>query len=128
VFADLGRRGSPDGADAFDRLSGRAGGDPGNMSLSAAASRTTMWRLVDARIERRPICPGSGDGPATRSSGCGVSCGAGLVPVSGCHPRCDATLQTIGSTLINKQDAAATGKEDLGVLTRCWVFLCFGPP
>jgi hypothetical protein len=107
VFADLAVA-VADGADCIDGVAQRCG-DREHV-LGAAASTTTMWRLVDARVDAEHL-------PrirAARAQARARAWAAGAAPVAGqwLHLDVDATITIDHSD--NKQDAAATWKRTWG--------------
>jgi hypothetical protein len=107
VFADLAAA-VADGADCIDGV-GQSCGDREHV-FGAAASTTTMWRLVDARIDGAHL-PGI---QAARAHARAAAWAAGAAPVAGqwLHLDVDATITIDHSD--NKQDAAATWKKTWG--------------
>src|SRR5258705_5826200 len=107
VFADLAAA-VADGADCIDGV-GQSCGDREHV-FGAAASTTTMWRLVDARIDSAHL-PGT---RAVRAHPPAAAWAAGAAPVAGqwLHLDVDATITIDHSD--NKQDAAATWKKTWG--------------
>jgi hypothetical protein len=107
VFADLVAA-VADGADCIDGV-GQACGDREHV-FGAAASTTTMWRLVDARIDAAHL-PGI---RAARAHARAAAWAAGAAPAPGewLHLDVDATITIDHSD--NKQDAAATWKKTWG--------------
>jgi hypothetical protein len=107
VFADLVAA-VADGADCIDGV-GQACGDREHV-LGAAASTTTMWRLVDARIDAKHL-PGI---RAARAQARARAWAAGAAPAAGewLHLDIDATITIDHSD--NKEKAAATWKKTWG--------------
>lgn len=107
VFADLAAA-VADGADCIDGV-GQSCGDREHV-FGPSASTTTMWRLVDARIDVTRL-PGI---RAARAHARAAAWAAGGAPVAGgwLHLDVDATLTIDHSD--NKQDAAPTWKKTFG--------------
>jgi len=107
VFADLAAA-VAGGADCIDGV-GRGCGDREHV-FGPAASTTTMWRLVDARVDADHL-PGI---RAARAHARAVAWAAGAAPRAGqcLHLDVDATITIDHSD--NKQDAAATWKKTWG--------------
>jgi hypothetical protein len=107
VFADLAAA-VADGADCIDGV-GQACGDREHV-FGAAASTTTMWRLVDARIDAKHL-PGI---RAARAHARARAWAAGAAPAPGewLHLDIDATITIDHSD--NKEKAAATWKKTWG--------------
>jgi hypothetical protein len=107
VFADLAAA-VADGADCIDGV-GRACGDREHVFGPAAS--TTMWRLVDKRVDAAHL-PGIRAARAAQART--AAWAAGGAPAAGqwLHLDVDATL-TIGHS-DNKQDAAPTWKKTFG--------------
>ncbi len=107
VFADLAAA-VADGADCIDGV-GQACGDREHV-FGAKASTTTMWRLVDERIDAAHL-PGI---RAARASARAAAWAAGATPAQGqwLHIDIDATLVIDHSD--NKTGAAATWKKTYG--------------
>jgi hypothetical protein len=107
VFADLVAA-VADGADCIDGV-GQACGDREHV-FGAAASTTTMWRLVDARIDAKHL-PGI---RAARAQARARAWAAGAAPAPGewLHLDIDATITIDHSD--NKEKAAATWKKTWG--------------
>jgi len=107
VFADLAAA-VAGGADCIDGVGQRCG-DREHV-FGAAASTTTMWRLVDARVDAAHL-PGI---RAARAHARAAAWAAGAAPVVGqwLHLDVDATITIDHSD--NKQDAAATWKRTWG--------------
>src|SRR5258705_9861675 len=107
VFADLAAA-VAGGADCIDGVGQRCG-DREHV-FGAAASTTTMWRLVDARIDAKHL-PGI---RAARAHAREMAWAAGAAPDPGewLHLDVDATITIDHSD--NKQDAAATWKKTWG--------------
>jgi hypothetical protein len=107
VFADLAAA-VADGADCIDGVGQRCG-DREHV-FGAAASTTTMWRLVDARIDATRL-PGI---RAARARAREVAWAAGAAPAAGewLHLDVDATITIDHSD--NKESAAATWKKTWG--------------
>jgi hypothetical protein len=107
VFADLAAA-VADGADCIDGV-GQLCGDREHV-FGAAASTTTMWRLVDARIDAAHL-PGV---RAARAAARARAWAAGAAPTPGqwLHIDIDATLVIDHSD--NKADAAPTWKKTFG--------------
>ena len=107
VFADLAAA-VADGADCIDGV-GQSSGDREHV-FGAAASTTTMWRLVDARVDAAHL-PGI---RAARAHARAAAWAAGAAPAEGqwLHLDVDATITIDHSD--NKQDAAATWKKTWG--------------
>ncbi len=118
VFADLAAA-VADGADCIDGVGQRCG-DREHV-FGAAASTTTMWRLVDERIDAAHL-PGI---RAARAQAREVAWAAGPAPAAGewLHLDIDATITIDHSD--NKDDAAPTRGEDPGPSLVAGVF---GPP
>jgi Transposase DDE domain group 1 len=107
VFADLAAA-VADGADCIDGVGQRCGDR--EHAFGAAASTTTMWRLVDQRIDAAHlprVC-------AARAAARTAAWAAGAAPAAGdwLHIDIDATLVIDHSD--NKQDAAPTWKKTFG--------------
>ena len=104
VFADLAAA-VADGADCIDGV-GQLCGDREH-AFGAAASTTTMWRLVDRRIDAAHLPRVRAARAAARSA----AWAAGAAPAGGgwLHIDIDATLVIDHSD--NKQDAAPTWKN-----------------
>ena len=107
VFADLAAA-VADGADCIDGV-GQLCGDREHV-FGAAASTTTMWRLVDERIDAAHL-------PrirAARAAARAAAWAAGAAPAAGdwLHIDIDATLVIDHSD--NKQEAAPTWKKTFG--------------
>jgi Transposase DDE domain group 1 len=108
VFADLAAA-VADGADCIDGV-GQLCGDREHV-LGAKASTTTMWRLVDERIDAAHL-PGV---RAARAAARAAAWAAGAAPTGGqgwLHIDIDATLVIDHSD--NKTGAAATWKKTYG--------------
>ena len=107
VFADLAAA-VADGADCIDGV-GQLCGDREHV-FGAAASTTTMWRLVDQRVDAAHL-PGV---RAARVAARTKAWDAGAAPVAGewLHIDIDATLVIDHSDA--KQDAAPTWKKTFG--------------
>jgi hypothetical protein len=107
VFADLAAA-VADGADCIDGV-GQLCGDREQV-FGAKASTTTMWRLVDQRIDAAHL-PGV---RAARAAARARAWAAGAAPTPGewLHIDMDATLVIDHSD--NKQDAAPTWKKTFG--------------
>ena len=107
VFADLVAA-VAGGADCIDAVGQRCG--DGEHAFGAAASTTTMWRLVDQRIDAVHL-PGV---RAARAAARGAAWAAGAAPAPGdwLHLDVDATLTINHSD--NKQRAAPTWKKTFG--------------
>jgi len=107
VFADLAAA-VADGADCIDAV-GQLCGDREH-ALGAKASTTTMWRLVDERIDARHLPRVR----AARAAARAVAWEAGAAPVTGdwLHIDIDATLVIDHSD--NKEKAAPTWKKSYG--------------
>ena len=106
VFADLAAA-VASGADCIDGV-GQACGDREHV-FGAAASTTTLWRLIDARIDAAHL-PGIRAARAharTRA----WDAGAGPAPEEWLHLDVDATITIDHSD--NKENAAATWKNSL---------------
>ena len=107
VFADLAAA-VADGADCIDGI-GQLCGDREHV-FGAKASTTTMWRLVDQRIDAAHLPKIR----AARAAARAAAWAAGAAPPAG-EPLCidiDATLVIDHSD--NKQDAAPTWKKSFG--------------
>ena len=107
VFADLAAA-VADGADCIDGV-GQACGDREH-AFGAAASTTTMWRLVDARIDAEHL-PGIRAARAQARAGAWAA-GAAPAPGGWLHLDVDATLTIDHSD--NKEQAAPTWKKTFG--------------
>ena len=107
VFADLAAA-VADGADCIDGVGQRCG-DREHV-FGAAASTTTMWRLVDERIDAAHL-PGI---RAARAAARAAAWEAGAAPDPGgwLHIDLDATITIDHSD--NKENAAATWKKTYG--------------
>ena len=107
VFADLAAA-VADGADCIDGVGQRCG-DREHV-FGAAASTTTMWRLVDERIDAAHL-PGI---RAARAHARATAWAAGAAPAPGewLHIDIDATITIDHSD--NKEQAAATWKKTFG--------------
>ncbi len=107
VFADLAAA-VADGADCIDGV-GQLCGDREHV-FGAKASTTTMWRLVDQRIDDVHL-PKIGD---ARAAARAAAWAAGAAPPAGepLYIDIDATLVIDHSD--NKQDAAPTWKKSFG--------------
>lgn len=107
VFADLAAA-VADGADCIDSVGQRCG-DREHV-FGAAASTTTMWRLVDSRIDAAHLP----DIRAARAHARAAAWAAGAAPAPGqwLHLDVDATITLDHSD--RKQDAAATWKKTFG--------------
>ena len=107
VFADLATA-VADGADCIDGV-GQLCGDREHV-FGAKASTTTMWRLVDERIDAAHL-PGVRD---ARAAARAAAWAAGAAPPAGrpLHIDMDATLVIDQSD--NKADAAPTWKKTFG--------------
>ena len=108
VFADLAAA-VADGADCIDGV-GQLGGDREHV-LGAKASTTTMWRLVDERLDAAHL-PGV---RAARATARAAAWTAGAAPTTDgwLHIDIDATLVIDHSD--NKAGAAATWKKTFGL-------------
>jgi hypothetical protein len=108
VFADLAVA-VADGADCIDGVGQRCGDR--EHAFGAAASTTTMWRLVDQRIDAAHL-PGI---RAARAAARQVAWAAGAAPAPGewLVLDVDATITIDHSD--NKQNAAATWKKTWGL-------------
>lgn len=108
VFADLAAA-VADGADCIDAV-GQLCGDREHV-FGAKASTTTMWRLIDERIDAAHL-PGV---RAARGAARAAAWGAGAAPTTGgwLHIDIDATLVIDHSD--NKVGAAATWKKTFGL-------------
>jgi hypothetical protein len=107
VFADLAAA-VADGADCIDGV-GQACGDREHV-FGAAASTTTMWRLVDQRIDAAHLPSVRAARAAARSAA--WTAGAAPTPGEWLHIDIDATLVIDHSD--GKQDAAPTWKKTFG--------------
>ena len=107
VFSDLAAA-VADGADCVDGI-GQLCGDREHV-FGAAASTTTMWRLVDERIDAAHL-PGIRAARAAARAGAWAA-GAAPEPGQWLHLDVDATLTVDHSD--NKQNAAATWKKTYG--------------
>jgi hypothetical protein len=107
VFADLAAA-VADGADCIDGV-GQLCGDREHV-FGAAASTTTMWRLVDARIDAAHL-PGIRAARAQARARAWAA-GAAAEPGEWLHIDVDATITIDHSD--NKQSAAATWKKTFG--------------
>jgi hypothetical protein len=107
VFADLAAA-VADGADCIDGV-GQLCGDREHV-FGATASTTTMWRLVDQRVDAAHL-PGV---RAARATARAAAWAAGANPAPGglLHIDIDATLTIDHSD--NKENAAATWKKSFG--------------
>src|SRR5258707_8369203 len=107
VVADLAAA-ADDGADCIDGVGQRCG-DRAHV-FGPAASTTTMWRLVDARIDAKHL-PGI---RAARAHAREKAWAAGAAPAPGAwlHLDIDATITIDHSD--NKENAAATWKKTWG--------------
>ncbi|VBA60404.1 hypothetical protein LAUMK191_05504 [Mycobacterium attenuatum] len=107
VFADLAAA-VADGADCIDGV-GQLCGDREHV-FEAAASTTTMWRLVDQRVDAAHL-PGV---RAARAAARAAAWAAGAHPAPGdwLHIDIDATLIVDHSD--NKENSAATWKKSFG--------------
>jgi hypothetical protein len=107
VFADLAAA-VADGADCIDGV-GQACGDREHV-FGPAASTTTMWRLVDERVDTTHL-PGI---RAARASARAAAWAAGAAPAAGewLHLDVDATITIDHSD--DKQQAAPTWKKTWG--------------
>jgi hypothetical protein len=107
VFADLAAA-VADGADCIDGV-GQLCGDREH-AFGAKASTTTMWRLVDQRIDAAHLPKVRGARAAARAA----AWAAGAAPTAGepLYIDIDATLVIDHSD--NKQDAAPTWKKSFG--------------
>jgi hypothetical protein len=107
VFADLAAA-VADGADCIDGV-GQSCGDREHV-FGPAASPTTMWRLIDARIDAEHL-PGI---RAARAQARARAWAAGAAPAPGgwLHLDVDATITIDHSD--NKEQAAATWKKTWG--------------
>lgn len=107
VFADLAAAVAA-GADCIDGV-GQACGDREQV-FGPAASTTTMWRLVDDKID----APHLGSIRAARATARAAAWAAGAAPAPGdwLHVDIDATITIDHSD--NKQDAAPTWKKTFG--------------
>ncbi|KAA1243063.1 IS1380 family transposase, partial [Mycobacterium simiae] len=117
VFADLAAA-VADGADCIDGV-GQLCGDREHV-FGAAASTTTMWRLVDQRVDATHL-------PAVRAARAAAraaawAAGANPAPGEWLHIDIDATLTIDHSD--NKRMRLLPGKSRSGTI-RCWRF---GPP
>ncbi len=108
VFADLAAA-VADGADCIDGV-GQLCGDREH-AFGAAASTTTMWRLVDQRIDAEHL-PGV---RSARAAARARAWAAGAAPTTGgwLHVDIDATLVIDHSD--NKQNATPTWKKTFGL-------------
>ena len=107
VFADLAAA-VADGADCIDGVGQRCG-DREHV-FGPAASTTTMWRLVDARVDAAHL-PGI---RAARTGARAAAWAAGAAPAAGewLHLDVDATITIDHSD--NKENAGATWKKTWG--------------
>ena len=107
VFADLAAA-VADGADCIDGVGQRCG-DREHV-FGPAASTTTMWRLVDSRVDAAHL-PGI---RAARTHARAAAWAAGAAPAAGewLHLDVDATITIDHSD--NKENAAATWKKTWG--------------
>ena len=107
VFADLAAA-VADGADCIDGVGQRCG-DREHV-FGPAASTTTMWRLVDSRVDAAHL-PGI---RAARAHARAAAWAAGAAPAAGewLHLDVDATITIDHSD--NKENAARDLEEDLG--------------
>jgi hypothetical protein len=107
VFADLAAA-VADGADCIDGV-GQLCGDREHV-FGAAASTTTMWRLVDARIDARHLPRVRAARAAARAAA--WTAGAAPAPGEWLHIDIDATLVIDHSD--TKENAAPTWKKTFG--------------
>ena len=107
VFADLAAA-VADGADCIDAV-GQLCGDREHV-LGAKASTTTMWRLVDERIDAAHLPGVRGARAAARTAA--WAAGAAAVPGGWLHVDIDATLVIDHSD--NKELATPTWKKSFG--------------
>ncbi len=107
VFADLAAA-VADGADCIDAVGPRCGDR--DLVFGPAASTTTMWRLVDERIDAAHLPSVR----AARASARAAAWAAGAAPAPGewLHLDVDATITIDQSD--NKENAAATWKKTWG--------------
>jgi hypothetical protein len=108
VFADLAAA-VAGGSDCIDGVGQRCG--DGEHAFGAAASTTTMWRLVDERIDAAHL-PAI---RAARSDARAAAWAAGAAPAAAegwLHIDIDATITVDHSD--NKENAAATWKKTYG--------------
>lgn len=107
VFADLAAA-VADGADCIDAVGQRCG--DGEHAFGAKASTTTMWRLIDERIDAAHLPAVQ----AARAAARAAAWKAGTAPAPGgwLHIDIDATLVIDHSD--NKAGAAATWKKTFG--------------
>lgn len=107
VFADLAAA-VADGADCIDGV-GQLCGDREHV-FGAAASTTTMWRLVDQRVDATHLPRVRAARAAARAAA--WAAGANPAPGGWLHIDIDATLTIDHSD--NKENAAATWKKTFG--------------
>ena len=107
VFADLAAA-MADGADCIDGV-GQLRGDREHV-FGAAASTTTMWRLVDQRVDATHL-PGVRTARASARAAASTT-GAAPAPGGWLHIDIDATLKIIHSD--NTENAAPTWKKTFG--------------
>ena len=107
VFADLAAA-VADGADCIDGV-GQLCGDREH-AFGAAASTTTMWRLVDRRIDAAHLPRVRAARAAARSA----AWAAGAAPAAGGWRHLDIDPTLVIDHSDNKQDAAPTGKKTFG--------------
>ena len=107
VFADLAAA-VADGADCIDGI-GQLCGDREH-AFGAKASTTTMWRLVDQRIDAAHLPKVRGARAAARAA----AWAAGAAPPAGAPLYIDIDATLVIDHSENKQDAAPTWKKSFG--------------
>ena len=107
VFADLAAA-VADGADCIDGV-GQLCGDREHV-FGAKASTTTMWRLVDQRIDAAHLPKVRGARAAARAA----AWAAGAAPPAGAPLYIDIDATLVIDHSDNKQDAAPTWKKSFG--------------
>ena len=107
VFADLAAA-VADGADCIDGI-GQLCGDREH-AFGAKASTTTMWRLVDQRIDAAHLPKVRGARAAARAA----AWAAGAAPPAGAPLYIDIDATLVIDHSDNKQDAAPTWKKSFG--------------
>jgi Transposase DDE domain group 1 len=113
VFADLAAA-VADGADCIDGV-GQLCGDRVHV-FGAAASTTTMWRLVDQRVDAAHL-PGV---RAARSAARAKAWDAEAGPAAGEWLQCDIEAKLVIDHSDANLHAAPTGRR-LSVITPCWL-------